>query len=171
MSNRSIESVSKALAELVGLRLVATNSICGLRCFHFGEWEFCAEGKRATYGLQIQCAWRFQAESRVLVGSGDFLSRAEGNVDPEWEVGKPHGHLLEQKLKYLFPLHDSEYDLDCSGPKVLLVKAISVDGLGGFTVSLSSDIALVVFPTSSRDEEWALICPKEKKHFAFGQEE
>lgn len=150
-------AVGNALAELVGLQILATNDVCGVRCFHFGEWHVHEDGERASFGLQIHCAWRIEDNDRIVTGSGDCFSRTDGNEDPSWEPGDPGGHLLEERLRGLFGSYEPGNDLCENQTASLRVLSIDAERFGGFRMQLSGGYTLVVFPRGSKVEEWALI--------------
>ena len=112
---------------------------------HFGGLrETNAEGRRINptgdWMLEVfgPCPWRMSRGGRVFVGSGDFHESFGGDdCDPFTDKVNTRFDLMS----YFF---HNEF---ANNPTV--VESVVMDGLEGFTLHLSRDLKLVVFPADS----------------------
>jgi hypothetical protein len=167
MNNMAAE-VKSALGVLLGLRL-SLSSYSGLKVFGFGQTQRRGDGMVAKYSLQVQCPWRLVRNERLICGSFDRFLREDGSYSDDDDWDPFDGNLLDVILMRLFenvrtvrtrmPLENKTGDLVVTG-------VVEVDDFGGFTLRLSPDYALSVFPAGSTGEYWRLFKPGiETSHF------
>jgi hypothetical protein len=147
-----LREARKALAELVAQPLSGTTNILGTRWFFFGKLDLNREDQAAPYILSLECAWRLERGGRIMVGSTDFDLEPEGEqsshaVDLDW-------NLQNERLLAIFGETRQGYIISTHP---LVVDAIEVDEVGGFTLNFQYGYRLVVFPCSCTLEEWGLL--------------
>ena len=149
------ERFTTVLECLVGQRLCIARNAGNMKNFHFGKtWvrDGCTMGQ---FALHIQCPWRLEGGGRILTGSGDYYVRADENQDPDWEPGMQTGHRQDEVLKTLFGLKSDALP-DAEKPILTVLDARSTI-FGDIELVLSFGYRLVIFPASSREEEWRLL--------------
>lgn len=172
MNNMAAE-VKEALGALIGLRLSLSAYSC-LQVFGFGQTQPRDGGTIAEYSLHVQCPWRLVRESRLICGSFDRFLREDGTYSDDDGWDPLDGSLLDVILMRLFqnvrtmrtrmPLENKTGDL-------VVTDVVEVDDFGGFTLGLSPDYALSVFPSGSTGEYWRLFKPAlETPHFVVEAE-
>lgn len=157
--------ISQSCGRLIGKRILGTDNVFEVRCFHIGEWLKSGGETRASFGLQILCAWRIESGGRILVGRGDYFKRGEKNQDPDWEPGSPNGNLQDEILLNLFQATGRDENGTIMNQTAdLVVIEVEPQGTGGVALELTGGYTLRLFPTNSRDEDWALVTPPGEPH-------
>ncbi len=149
------EPLAAVLACLVGQRLCIARNAGNMKNFHFGETWIEDGFTMGQFALHIQCPWRLEGGGRILTGSGDYYVRADENQDPDWEPGTHTGHRQDEILKDLLGL-TSDTLPDAEKP-ILTVLEARRTSFGDIELVLSFGYRLVIFPASSRGEEWRLL--------------
>ncbi len=155
------ETIEQALTPLVGLPLRTIGRAADLLWLHFGEMhEVAARGGGVRtvgeWAIHVQCAWRLCQQGRIRVACQDYYCSPEGEVLKDWDViGKSLFDQQASSLRERFKM---------SPPKVT---SYTVDDVGGFSMALSDDYRLDVFPDgSNHSEHWRLFTPaSHKNHF------
>jgi hypothetical protein len=152
--------IEQALAPIVGLPIWAAGREIDLLWLQIGaRRRIPADGgerKVGTYTLLVACPWRLTTDDRIVVGSGDLLTPADPDEEIEtfdWDV--PGASWLDVRLAEITVAHESD-------PPVVL--AVSADPFGGVRLSLTAELVLELFPTSTptghvSTEFWRLIQP------------
>lgn len=137
--------IENALGTLVGLQLVSTWTAAATRTF-----EFSPAGKPdgdPAFSLMIECAWRIETGTDILVGSEDYSLDAR-------EIGENFENRQDELLFRL--LGGNEPGGLTNVGLGLVVETVVADPWGGFQLSLSGGYRLVVFPTGSDQIQWML---------------
>jgi len=157
--------VKEALSALKGLQWSLSSYAC-LQVFGFGETRPRDGGMVAEYSLHVQCPWRLVRHGVLICGSFDRFLREDGSYSDDEQWDPLDGNLLDAILIRLFkstkhgrmPLENKTADFGVTG--------VEVDDFGGFTLQLSPDYALAVFPAGSTGESWRVFQPGlETAHF------
>ena len=152
------EKLTKAMASLVGLRLCMVCNTGNMKQFHFGEpWQY----RNRPVGqvvLHVQCPWRLERDVRTITGSADYYVPADDNTDSDWEAGEPTGHLQDQLLRDVLGLEPGVAQRDGVETSLIVLDAVS-SVIGEAAVTMSYGYRLLLFPASSRLEEWRLLKP------------
>jgi hypothetical protein len=164
------EAFRRGISPLLGLKLSAANYAGNVRLFQFGDLTF-GPGHRVAglYALHLQCPWRLERHDAILTGLQDWYTPiAEADsADPDWDPAKG-GSLQESELRKLMDDTASTSRSVVNRTDKLLVTNFGVDGFGGFTLDVSGDIRLSVFPAGSRNEQWRLLQPgSEARHLVI----
>jgi hypothetical protein len=130
----------------------------------FGELResLSPRGQLRTVGewaLHIQCPWRIRQRTNLVVASGDFYYSSAGEPLDDWD--SPGNSKFDVTAATL------EGELSASPPSVT---SIRIDEVGGFTIELTNDYRLDVFPDRSilNTEHWRLFQPGiDQSHFVF----
>jgi hypothetical protein len=156
--------IEQALAPLVGLPLWSAGRVADLLWLQFGERRRIpnadGDGQRevGTYALHVACPWRLSDAERILVGSGDLLTPADPEEEPEtFDWGQPGATWLDIRLRELW---------EGFGAAPPSVERVAADQLGGVRVDLSRGMALELFPNSTptghiATEFWRFLQPGE----------
>lgn len=126
---------------------------------HFGNLRHTDRGLVGRYALHIQCPWRIEGGNQIVVGSSDYYSRADDNLDASWEPGTVTGHLQNQILGTLFEGIDVDGRSYINQTAHFEVTKVSSDCFGGAMVFFTGGYVLVLFPSGSRGEAWRLFEP------------
>jgi hypothetical protein len=154
--------ISRALRQLVGLKLAVARRAADLRIFHFGTmrpapksdiplFENKPSGSIGDFALHIQCPWRIETDDKILTGRSDLwepLERPDSFSYSEWDYDTD-GNLQDQLMEQFVSQNDN-----------LLVEDLSIQSNGSFTLVLSDGYRLVVFPSGSTSEDWRLFRPE-----------
>lgn len=131
-------------------------------CLHFGAPHMVTErdgSTRATYGwtIQIQCPWRISQGGRIVLAYRDF-----------YYSDVPLSNLAVMNKSRSSSVLDSLCaEFDTTPP---VVKAVETDDNGGFSVHLSFDYRVEVFPAESTEsgKHWRMFEPGiEGRSFVF----
>jgi hypothetical protein len=137
--------IEAVLAPLVGLRLWGPARAANMLSIQLGPPR-AAPTTRAPdrrvgeFAIHVFCPWRLTRGTEIVVGSGDLLTPADPEADPEdfdwdevgatwWDVG----------MREVFD--DARVDL--------YVESVRVDLVGGFALACSGGFTLEVFPNSA----------------------
>src|SRR5688572_24733441 len=157
-------AIQDALTPLVGLPLCCAGRAANMLWVQFGEMHEVAAYRGGTktvgdWAIHVQCAWRLCRRGRIELAYRDYYCSPEGNALDDWDTpGKSRFDHLAEILNA---------DFEATRPCVL---SVTTDDVGGFSLALSEDYRLDVFPDdSSRDdysEHWRLFEPaSDKEHF------
>jgi hypothetical protein len=157
-------AIQQALMRLVGLPLRFIGRAANLLWLHFGATHEVAArgGGTKTVGdwaIHVQCAWRLCRHGRIELAYRDYYYSADGDALDDWDTpGKSRFDRLAAVLGREFE----------TTPPV--VHSVTTDDVGGFSLTLSHDYRLDVFPDhSSHDddsEHWRLFEPgSDREHF------
>ena len=129
---------------------------------HFGEMLKTKNYKgieieKGSYGLHVQCPWRFLHHGKLILGNMDINIPIEGVFESEFdcfEIGKSVFDENVLKIRQrLLPL------------KVL---AVSVDGIGNLKIKFENELVLEVIPNSGvKMEFWRFINNKTREHMVI----
>jgi hypothetical protein len=149
--------IEAALGELIKLKLFKSWNVFGTRMFYFGPvGQDAAED--GAFRLTLDCPWRIEQYSRILVGYQDYGLKASDNSDPNWNPQDDQlGHLQDQKLKEILGATEGGYIFNVRN--ILVVESVRADAVGGFQIGLSGGYALSVFPLGVDEVEWLLSRP------------
>ena len=157
-------AIQQALTPLVGRPLRSIGRAANLLWLHFGEMrEVPARGggtkSVGEWAIHVQCAWRLCRDGRIVVAYRDYYYSPEGDALDDWDA--PGRSRFDQTAAAL------NADFDANSPSVL---SVTTDDVGGFSLALSHDYRLDVFPDdSSHDnysEHWRLFEPRaDREHF------
>jgi hypothetical protein len=130
--------------------------------------------KRRTFGdfsLHIQCPWRLENTDRIITGRGDlYFSAQTGEYfddlednDTYFEFGKNlQDKIIGELLQGFDPITHSYLNTT----KSLVVEKVDADNVGGATIFLSGGYRILLFPSSSKGEDWRLFQGgSNEKHF------
>jgi len=161
MNNAAIQ---QALMPLVGLPLRCVGRGANMLWLHFGKMREVAtrDGGAKQVGdwaIHIQCAWRLCQDGHIKLAYRDYYYSPEGDALDDWDtLGNSHfdqsAVALNAKLESVRPC----------------VVSVATDDVGGFSLSLSHDFRLDVFPDGSTldeySEHWRLFKPaSDGEHF------
>ena len=148
---------SLTLANLVGLQMKWSGFALDMRGFGFGDPDTGTEVQPGDLVLHIQCPWRIESATEIVVGRGDWfeaeMAESDPSPGPDWN---PASDSLQQaKLRSLFE------DIDSAGvlqnrTALLLVEAAATSQYGDLDLELSGGYRLRAFPAGSRGEFWRL---------------
>ena len=148
------DTIEQYLAILVGQRLTSSRNFYATRHFYFGQG---GPEEKGLYTLGVECAWRIQEHSVIIVGSEDYYERAGDNRDESWEPGTPTGHLQNQKLGQLFGGISGDRALNAGSG--LVVESVREEPCHGIRIELSGSFTLELFPASAGEMEWIFMAP------------
>jgi len=164
------DEIERALAALIGLPMWGADRDADLLRLQFGVRRTVDGGGDAREvgdcALRVACPWRLAAPDRILVGSGDLLTPADPDAEPEtfdWDV--PGASWLDVRLGELADAH-------AAAPPV--VEAVVGDAFGGLRLSLTGGLTFEAFPNSTptghvATEFWRLLRPgAPEPHFVVG---
>ena len=127
--------VARELAALVGLELDAATRAGDALVLRF------AGERGAAVALEVAAPWRLVDGERVLVGSGDLLTPADPDGEPETFDWEPDGaSWLDVRLREL---------AERRGAARPAVTAAQADAFGGARLTFADGLTLEVFPTST----------------------
>lgn len=162
--------VQDALNSLVRLRLRCIGRAANLLWVHFGEWHEIPNRNGGTrmvgdWALHIQCPWRFNRGSRILVASRDFNDDGVQAKSYDWNAG---GLSKFDRLAATF-----NTDLEVVDYHVL---SVTCDALNGFRLAFPHSLAFDVFPHAAasppKHEFWRLFQPSnQSRHFVVDNDE
>jgi len=158
------EVTQNALRVLQGTRLQTISRMAEILCLHFGEFREIPSKRGGTrtateWSLHIECAWRFTRGSRILVAERDLHYYADTDEPFDWQKdGVSRYDRVAASLKADFTATPH------------FVSAISCDHIGGFSLTLTPDLVIDVFPDCSlfdeNEEFWRLFQPGDlSSHF------
>lgn len=162
------------LRSLLGLRLTMVGRAADMGTFSF-RGRRTQRGKAEEYTLHVQCPWRIEGPRGIVTGRGDLWEPSSDLLKrPKFNLGKwkyDDGNRQDEKILQLFKEHD--WKTRSAGPLLnsFVVTGVSGDNQGGAVIRFSGRYRLVMFPHSSRGEEWRLIPPKPWRHFVVGGED
>jgi len=156
---------SAALQPLLGLPLRCLGRAANMLWADFGETRETLSPRghpRQTgqWALHVSCPWRLCRSGRIVVAWHDFYYSPEGDALEDWDtIGKSAFDATVLKLNR---------EWSDSAPQV---SAIRIDDIGGFSLELTNDYRLDVFPANAGDaEHWRLFEPGAgREHFVFRQ--
>jgi hypothetical protein len=160
------DAIPQALKPLVGLPLRSIGRDSILLWLHFGEMrEVVARGEGTKtvgdWAIQVQCSWRLCRRGRIEVAYRDYYFSPEGDALDDWGIpGKSRFDHIALALNSKF---------ETSTPVVL---SFTTDDVAGFSLALSGDYRLDVFPDDSNSDDysehwlWRLFAPaSDRRHF------
>jgi hypothetical protein len=157
-------AIQQALTPLVGLPLRHIGRAANLMWLHFGELREVTtrEGGSKVVGdwaLHVQCAWRLCRHGGIVVAYRDYYYSPENEPLDDWDV--------PGKSRFDHTVQSLQMEFDATPPAALSIVA---DDVGGFSISLSRDYRLDVFPDDSSHDEysehWRLFEPyMDREHF------
>jgi hypothetical protein len=148
------ESAREHLEPLTGLRLSASYRAADMRVFHFGEMRAVDRGNVGEYALHVQCPWRIETKDQIITGRSDLFKPAEEPENFDWASWDWDGNETLQDRLVSELLARTE----------LVVQYLDTNFHGGAILNLSAGYALVLFPASSRGEDWRVFKPKSGEH-------
>jgi hypothetical protein len=160
------DAIHKALTPLVGLPLRSVGRDSILLWLHFGEMHEVAARGRGTknvgdWAIQVQCSWRLCRRGRIEVAYRDYYFSPDGDALNDWET--PGKSRFDQQAASLVA------GFETTAPQVL---SFTTDDVGGFSLALSGDYRLDVFPDDSNSDDssehwlWRLFAPgSDREHF------
>ena len=160
----NIQSIQQALAPLVGLPFHHIGRITNMLWIHFGELHGVPDRRGGTkvvgdWTVHVQCPWRLIQYNQILVGYHDFYYTPDGDTPKDWDVvGKMRFDIAAITICAEF----------AKMPPV--VTSVQVDEVGGFSVHLSGEFRLDIFPDDSDEtsEYWRIFqSGVDSKHFVF----
>ena len=110
------------------------------------------------FTLHVQCSWRISRRDRIVLGAMDFYYSPKHRSLTHWSKrGKNRFDKISRKLNRQFKSRPSR------------VLSGVADAFGGFSLSLSHQYRLELFPedgSNGAHEHWRLFCPGTKqRHF------
>jgi hypothetical protein len=111
----------------------------------------------------VQCVWRLCQTGSIIVGYRDFYYTPDGKDDDDWD------RVYQSQFDAIATRLNQEF---ATAPPT--VESFTVDGAGGFSLHLSRDYRLDVFPDGSHRpcEHWRLFQPgNDDRHFVFPPDE
>jgi hypothetical protein len=156
------------LAPLIGLPLRRIGREGKRLQAHFGKLQeiFADGGKMEPIGEWIlevygECPWRISQPGRIVVAAGDF------DCSPLGDDRNPYDGSCSTRFDLMANFIHNEF-----ATKPAVVKSIEMDGVEGFTMRLSGDYTLVVFPADSEIEidprYWRVVQPMDDKPMKRG---
>ena len=145
--------IQQALTPVVGLPLWSIGRAADLLWLHFGEIHTVPVWRGGTktvgdWAIHIQCAWRICRRGHIVVAWQDYYYSPEGgDLNDDWDSpGKSRFDSLAAELCT---------EIETSPP---VVASVQPDDVGGFTVHLTTDFRLDVFPANSDEsvEHWRI---------------
>lgn len=156
------KTVRQALMPLVGLPLRNISRSGNMLCVHFGNTYAIPDRGGTTqavpeWTIQIQCAWRVSQGTRIVIAYRDF-----------YYSDIPLSNLaVMSKSRFNVVLDSLCAEFEAMPP---VVGAVEADDTGGFSVQMSHDYKLEVFPSESPEsgKHWRVFQPvPEGKSFVF----
>jgi len=141
-----------------------------MRSFAFGPLRQIQEGIVGEYALQVQCPWRIEDAQGVVTGRLDLWEPAEDDPDIDWETWdfEENENLQDRRIEAFLEGYDSQTGQFVDETDWLVVVAVAGDAYGGATLTLSGGFRLVIFPASSRGEDWRVFRPAtHEPHFVI----
>jgi hypothetical protein len=156
--------IDQSLSRINNLPLRSVGRAANMLMLGIGEFRdsFSRVGRIcivSEWALHVQCAWRICQRGRIILAYRDFYYSASGDPLDDW--GTPGNSFFDITS---VPLNEQFL---ASPPYVM---SISVDDVGGFSIRLTQDYRLDVFPEDSRTdcEHWRLFqSGVEQNHFVF----
>jgi hypothetical protein len=145
--------IYQALTPLLGLPLRNISRSANVLCLHFGDPRAVSERDGSAkavhdWTIQVQCPWRISQSGRIVIAYRDFYYSDVPlkNLDV---ISKSSSNAVLDTLSKEF---------DATPPRV---NAIENDDTGAFSVHLSHDYRLEVFPGESTEsgKHWRVFQP------------
>lgn len=157
------KTANEALQPLIGLPLRCLGRAANMLWVQFGEMRESVSPlgrsrQTSEWALHVQCVWRLCGHGRIALGYRDFYySPARVSLDDWSTLGKSQFDVIADSLNHAF---------STTPPRVL---SFASDDTGGFSLHLTDDFRLDVFPESSQDGEcWRLFqLGTDLDHFVF----
>ena len=165
------DEIERAAAPLIGLPMWGAGRAADLLWLQFGARRSATgagpdERDVGEIALHVACPWRLCDAERILVGSGDLLTPADAEEDPEtFDWDEPGASWLDVRLGEL-------QAADVARPPV--VESVAADALGGLRLGLGGGRVLELFPNATptghvTTEFWRLLRPGSgDPHFVVG---
>lgn len=150
MNVGDVKTIHDWLAKLIGLRLSASWRAADMRVFHFGTMNRRNGGSVGEFALHIQCSWRIDGRDAIVTGRSDLwepIHRPDGFSYNDWDYDRD-GNLQDKLIGELLERSND-----------LIVESVDVSANGSFSVGLSDQCQLLVFPEGSSGEDWRLFRP------------
>ncbi len=128
---------------------------------HFGPMTYRDDSSVGELALHIQCPWRIENAGSIITGRSDLwepIHRTDEFSYDTWDYHRD-GNLQDELINQLL-----------DRPDEFRVQSIDVHRNGSFSIDLSDDYRLVVFPSGSVGEDWRLFRPgsaEEKDHLVI----
>jgi len=90
------------------------------------------------WAVHVQCAWRFSREGVIVLGHSDLYLKADADERYDWNAGG------ESRFDRIAATLNESF---MTGS--VIVTGLSVDEVGGFSLSLTNGLCLSVFPDDS----------------------
>lgn len=129
---------------------------------HFGEMMKIKnykgiEVEKGSYGIHVQCPWRFLHYGKLILGNKDIYIPREGVSESEFdwcEIGESVFDEKVQKIRQnLLPVK---------------VKEVFLDSIGNFKIEFENKLVFEAIPNSSVETEfWRFINNKTKEHMVI----
>lgn len=115
------------------------------------------EVEKGSYGLHVQCPWRFLHHGKLILGNMDIYIPREGISESEFEwceIGESVFDEKAQKIRLnLLPLK---------------VEKVLVDSIGNLKIEFENELVFEAIPNSSVETEfWRFINNKTKEHMVI----
>jgi hypothetical protein len=158
------KTIQLAFKPLVGLPLQSIGRAANMLWIHFGKMREVptrkgGKKKVGQWAIHVSCPWRIVHLEKIVVAYHDYYRSPSGKYLEDWDsFGKSQFDCAAKSLNKKFK---------SVPPKLLSAVA---DDVNGFTLNLSQDFRLDVFPDDSfksgNTEHWRLFEPAmETKHF------
>lgn len=114
-------------------------------------WRLESDG---NFRLTVECPWRLELDDSILVGSEDYGTKADSNLDPDWDPTEiQSGHRQDEILARILGTEQNGTIVNTGNG--FLVHATEADQFGGVTISLSGGYRLSLFPAGGYSDREA----------------
>jgi len=171
LMHKTAEDVLAHLRPLVGLPLSIARSAGSMGNFQFGQVRERERGTVGEFALHVDCPWRIEGPRGMEVGSNDIYHPAEEpDPDFDWDAFNEDldGNLRLKLFVELLGSYDEKTRSAVNVTEHLVVEDVEADSVGGAVLRLSGRYRLVIFPATTRGENWRIFEPgRDGPHFVI----
>jgi hypothetical protein len=126
-----------------------------MRILHFGSVHSEDGETWGDWALHLQCPWRLERGGSLITGSADLFEWASGSPPPKSDKHHNYeGCLQDALLGIVFGERPGKAGHLLNRTDGLVVVGVEVQPHLGFTMTLSGNYTLTVFPVGTRAEAW-----------------
>lgn len=129
---------------------------------HFGEKILIKnhrgfEREKGSFGIHVQCPWRFLHHGKLLLGNMDIYLSREGVSESEFDWFENGKSVFDEKVEKI-----KQYVLPIKIEKMI------VDNVGNLKIIFKNELVFEAMPNSSVEMEfWRFINNKTREHIVF----
>ena len=136
--------------------------VSDLLWIHFGEKMKTLNYKgvevtKGSYGIHVQCPWRFLHHGKLILGNMDIYIPREDVSDSEFDWSESHESVFDKNVKKI-----SQNLLP------LKVESVFIDSIGNLKIEFENELVFEAMPNSSVETEfWRFINFKTNEHMVI----